>query len=153
MATAEHKIRELAIELSEPAQALGSYVPAAVAGKLIYTSGQLPMLNGNLLAAGKVPNDVSLAQAQAAARQAALNGLAALRAHLGSLDKISQVVRLNVWVNSSAGFTDHAKVANGASDILVDIFGASGRHTRCAIGAAGLPLNSPVELDIIAEIL
>ena len=101
---------------------------------------------------GKVPGQVPLEQAQDAARQAVLNALAAVGAEAGSLERVRRVVRLNVFVNSSAGFTDQAKVANGASELLVAVFGDAGRHTRCAIGAAELPLNAPVELDLIVEL-
>jgi enamine deaminase RidA (YjgF/YER057c/UK114 family) len=122
------------------------------AGQVIYTSGQLPTVAGKLTAAGKVPADVSLEAAQAAARQAALNALAAVRSQIGSLDQVQRIVRLNVLVNSSPGFTGQAKVADGASELLLSIFGDAGRHTRCAIGAAELPLNAPVELDLIVEV-
>lgn len=150
MPTAEQMIQQLGIELPAVASALGLYMPALAAGKMVHTSGQLPILSGQLTATGKVPDDVPLSAAQAAARQAALNGLAALRQQIGSLDKVAQIVRLNVFVNSSPGFCDQAQVANGASQLLVEIFGDSGRHTRCAIGVSELPLNAPLELDLVA---
>lgn len=150
--SAEAKLKEMAIDLPAPAAPVGAYVPAVRAGGMIFTAGQLPGKGGKLLAAGKVPTDVPLEAAAAAARQACLNALAAVRAELGSLDAVARVVRLNVFVNSAAGFTDQAKVANAASDLLLEIFGQAGRHTRCAIGAAELPLNAPVELDLILEI-
>ena len=131
---------------------MGAYVPAVRAGKLIFTAGQLPMKAGSLQAAGRVPDDVPLSQAQSAARTAALNALAAVRAEAGTLDAVRRVVRLNVFVNSSPGFTDQAQVANGASELIGQLFGAAGQHTRCAIGAAELPLNAPVELDLIVEL-
>ncbi len=150
--TAEQKLRKLGIELPATPEPVGAYVPAVRAGGLVFTSGQLPIKDGQLIAAGKVPAEVDLDQAAAAARQACLNALSAARAEIGSLDAINRIVRLNVFVNSSAGFTDQAKVANGASELLTEIFGESGRHTRCAIGAAELPLNTPVELDLIVEV-
>ena len=150
--TPEQKLQSLGIELPPTASPVGAYVPAVRTGNLVLTAGQLPMKNGSLTAAGKVPADVSLEDAQLAARQALLNALAALRAEVGSLDNVSRVVRLNVLVNSTAGFTDQAKVANGASDLLLEVFGDAGRHTRTAVGAAELPLNAPVELDITAEV-
>jgi len=110
------------------------------------------MKDGSLTAVGKVPADVSVQEAQFAARQALLNALSALRAEIGSLDNVSRIVRLNVLVNSTGGFTEQAQVANGASDFLLEVFGDTGRHTRTAVGAAELPLNAPVELDITAEI-
>ncbi len=148
---AEQRLKELGIELPPPAQPVGAYVPAVRTGRLIFTAGQLPMQNGQLPAAGKVPQTVSLAHAQAAARQAVLNALAAVRDSAGSLDGVARIVRLNVYVNSSPGFTDQALVANAASELLADIFGPAGAHSRCAIGAAELPLDAPVELDLIVE--
>ena len=150
--TPEQKLQSLGIELPPTASPVGAYVPAVRTGNLVLTAGQLPMKNGSLTAAGKVPADVSLEDAQLAARQALLNALSALRAEIGSLDNVSRVVRLNVLVNSTTGFTDQAKVANGASDLLLEVFGDAGRHTRTAVGAAELPLNAPVELDITAEV-
>jgi len=145
----EARLKAMGIELPAAAAPVGAYVPAVRAGDLIFTAGQLPMMDGKLLTAGKVPTDVPLDAAQAAARQACLNALAAVRAEVGSLDAVARVVRLNVFVNSAPGFTEQAKVANGASELLAEIFGAAGKHTRCAIGAAELPLNAPVELDMI----
>jgi len=149
---AEHRLSELGIELPPPAKPVGVYVPAVRTGRLIFTAGQLPMAGGELTAVGKVPQAVTLAEAQAAARQAALNALAAVRDLAGTLQAVRRIVRLNVYVNSSPGFTDQAEVANGASELLGEIFGPIGAHSRCAIGAAELPLNAPVELDLIVEI-
>ena len=150
--TPEQKLRELNIDLPAPARPVGAYVPSVRTGSLIFTAGQLPLADGKLTAEGKVPTDVPLPAAQAAARTAALNALSAVRVEAGSLDAVTRIVRLNVFVNSAAGFTDQAQVANGASELLQEIFGDAGRHTRCAIGAAELPLNAPVELDLIVEI-
>jgi len=152
MSATEQRIRKLGIELPEAARPVGAYVPAVRTGKLIYTSGQLPTIEGKLIAEGKVDRDVSIEQAQAAAKAAVLNALAGVRAEVGSLDKISRIVRVNVFVNSSEGFTQQSQVANAASELLVDIFSESGRHTRCAVAAYELPLNSPLELDMILEI-
>ncbi|HUS47339.1 MAG TPA: RidA family protein [Phycisphaerae bacterium] len=149
--TPEQKLRELALELPAP-RPIGAYLPSVRAGELVFTAGQIPMKDGKLIATGKVPTEVSMEAAQAAARQAAMNALAAVRAELGTLDAVARIVRMNVYVNSAPGFTDQAKVANAASDLLVEIFGDAGKHTRCAVGAAELPLNAPVELDLIAEI-
>jgi enamine deaminase RidA (YjgF/YER057c/UK114 family) len=131
---------------------VGNYVRAVRAGRLIFTSGQLPLREGALLATGLVGEDVPLVVAVAAARQAALNALAVLDAEAGGLDNIARIVRLNVFVASARGFVDQAAVANGASELLVQVLGEAGRHTRCAIGAAQLPLNAPVELDVVAEL-
>ena len=148
----EKRLNELGIDLPPAPKPVGSYVASARAGKLVFTAGQLPMKDGKLLAEGKVPADVDLATAQAAARRAVLNALAAVKAEVGSLDSVARVVRLNCFVNSSPGFTDQAQVANGASDALTEIFAEAGLHTRCAIGAAELPLNAAVELDLIVQI-
>jgi enamine deaminase RidA (YjgF/YER057c/UK114 family) len=150
--TPEQKLQSLGIDLPSPAAPVGAYVAAVRTGNLVFTAGQLPMKDGSLTATGKIPTDVSLADAQLAARQALLNALSAVRGEIGSLDNVSRIVRLNVLVNSSPGFTDQAKVANGASDLLLEVFGPAGVHTRTAVGAAELPLNAPVELDITAEI-
>ncbi len=149
--TLEEKLRCLGLELPPAPKPLGAYVAASRIGNLIYTSGQIPAKAGILVATGKVPTDVSLERAQAAARQAALNALAAIRPLAGELDNIVRVVRLNVFVNSAPGFCEQAKVANGASELLVELLGEAGRHTRCAVGAAELPLNAPVELDLVVE--
>ena len=146
------KIDHLGIKLPRPAEALGSYVPVVKTGKLVFTSGQLPTCDGKLTATGKVPNDVSIEDAQNAAKQAVINALAAVQQISGGLDTVACLVRVNCYVNSSPGFTDQAQVANGASDLLMAIFGDAGRHTRCAVGVAELPLNAPVELDLIVEL-
>ncbi|MDY7009896.1 MAG: RidA family protein [Planctomycetota bacterium] len=149
---AEQKLQKLKIELPESAAPVGAYVPSVRTGNLIFTAGQLPIKDGQLIATGKVAGEATLEQAKAAARQACLNALSVVRAETGSLDAVARIVRLNVFVNSAAGFTDQAKIANGASELLVEIFGESGKHTRCAIGAAELPLNASVELDLIVEV-
>ena len=146
------RLRQMNLALPPPPKAVGNYVPAVRAGRLAFTSGQLPMREGQLIASGKVPADVPLEAAAAAARQAALNALAVLDAEAGGLDNIQRIVRLNVFVASCPGFADQARVANGASELLVELFGEAGRHTRCAVGVAELPLNAPVELDIVAEL-
>jgi enamine deaminase RidA (YjgF/YER057c/UK114 family) len=143
------RIRELGLELPAAAAPIGAYVSAVRTANLVFTAGQLPVKGGTLTATGKVPTQVPLQTAQEAARQAALNALAAAA---GSVNNIVRVVRLNVFVNSAAGFTDQAKVANGASELLLQIFGESGRHSRTAVGAAELPLNAPVELDLVVEV-
>jgi enamine deaminase RidA (YjgF/YER057c/UK114 family) len=145
------KIEQLGLTLPPPPTPVGSYLPVIRSGSLLYTSGQLPIVDGRLIIQGKVPDDLNLRQAQASAAQACLNALAALDLELGSLDEIRQVVRMTVYVNSSAGFHDQAGVANGASELLVQIFGNVGRHSRAAVGVAELPLNAPVELDLVVE--
>ena len=152
MTSREQTVRRLGFDIPEPARPIGAYVPAVRSGNLVFTAGQIPAKGGKLILTGKVPTDVSLEQAQAAAREALLNALGALRGEIGSLDRVVRIVRLNVFVNSAPGFTDQARVANAASELLEQIFGDAGPHTRCAVGAAELPLNSPIELDLIAEV-
>jgi len=150
--TATQKLRELGLELPPCPTPVGAYVPAVRTGELVFTAGQLPFKDGKLIATGKVPTEAPVDVAQAAARQAVLNALSAACGVIGSLDNVVRVVRLSVFVNSAAGFTDQAKVANGASELLAAIFGEAGRHARCAIGAAELPLNAAVELDLVVEV-
>lgn len=149
--TVQQRLKDLGIDLPPAPSPVGAYVPAVQVGNLIFTAGQLPFVDGELAATGKVPADVSPDEARTAARQAALNALAAVAQLAGSLDAVTRIVRVNVFVNSSAGFTDQAGVANGASELLAEVFGQVGRHTRCAIGAAELPLDAPVELDMIVQ--
>jgi enamine deaminase RidA (YjgF/YER057c/UK114 family) len=148
--TIDRKLRELGLELPPAPAPAGNYVPAVRAGQLVFTAGQLPFRGADLMATGKVPHEVPIEQAKACAAQAALNALAAFSSAC-PLDRLARVVRVNVFVNSSPGFTEQAKVANGASDLLAAVLGDAGRHTRCAIGAAELPLNSPVEVDMVMQ--
>lgn len=153
--TPEEKLQKLGLELPTPAAPLGAYVPAVRSGNLVFTSGQVPLKDGQLLAKGKVPTEVPPDIAEAAAMQAALNGLAAVRTALGegaTLDRVVRVVRVNVFVNSAPGFTGQAGVANAASQLMLLAFGDAGRHTRCAVGASELPLNAPVEIDLVVEV-
>ena len=150
---AEDRLRELGIELPPPPEPVASYVPVVVSGGLAYVSGQVPMADGKLLWTGKLGAELDLAAGAEAARRSALQALSALRAELGSLDRIRRIVKVTVWVASAAGFTDQPKVANGASDLLVEVFGEAGRHARAAVGAPALPLGAPVEVELIAEIV
>jgi enamine deaminase RidA (YjgF/YER057c/UK114 family) len=140
------------LTLPDVASPVGAYVPAVSGGGLVTTSGQLPTVDGTLLAEGKVSGDVSLETAQQCARQAALNAIAAMATQVDSLDRVTRILRVTVYVNSSPGFTDQAQVANGASEVLAIAFGDVGRHTRCAVGVAELPLDAPVEVDVIAAV-
>ncbi len=142
------RLTELNIQLPSVAAPVGSYVPALQSGSLIITSGQLPFRDGKLVYAGKVTGDVSLESAADGASIAVLNALAAAAEVAGGIDAITQIVRLCVYVASSPGFTDQPKVANGASDLLGRIFGATGRHARSAVGVAELPLGAAVELEL-----
>ncbi len=140
------------LTLPDVAAPVGAYVSAVRAGGLVTTSGQLPMRNGTLLAEGKVEADVSLETAKKCAAQASLNAIAAMATQVDSLDEITRILRVTVYVNSSPGFTAQAQVANGASDVLAAAFGETGRHTRSAVGVAELPLNAPVEVDVMAAV-
>ena len=148
----KQRIIQLGLEFPPSPKPVGAYVPARRSGKLVFTSGQLPLKDGKLIFSGKVPADVSLEQAMHCAAQAVLNALAAADSVIDASEDIAGIIRLNVFVNSSPGFTEQAKVANGASELLTDILGPAGAHTRCAIGAAELPLNAPVELDLVIEV-
>lgn len=156
--TPEQRLAKIGLELPSPAKPVGAYVPAVRTGNLIFTAGQIPMQNGELLAKGKVPSEVPADVAEASAIQAALNALAAVKQALGDgdtpgdLGRVTRVVRMNFFVNSAAGFCDQAKIANAASELLVAAFGDAGKHTRCALGAAELPLGAPVELDLVVEV-
>src|SRR3990172_11211661 len=142
--TPEEKLRSLGIELPEIPKPLGSYMPFARSGNLVYLSGMLPLREGKLTVTGRVGEAIALAEAAEAARTAAINGLAVLRSAIGSLDKVTRCVKISGYVSSAADFTDQPKVLNGASDLLFEVFGEAGRHARAALGVNVLPLNSPV---------
>lgn len=150
--TPSQRLKEAGITLPTPPAPVGSYVPGMRVGNLVMVSGQLPMADGKLTAAGRVGRDLTLEQAQAAARVCGLNALAIASDIAGGLDRIARIVRLAVFVNSADGFTDQPKVANGASDLMVEVFGDQGRHVRAAVGANELPLNAAVEVELIAEL-
>jgi enamine deaminase RidA (YjgF/YER057c/UK114 family) len=145
------RLAHLKLTLPDVAPPVGSYVPATRSGQCILTSGQLPFRDGQLIYAGKVPGDVSVGDAAEGAKVAVLNGLAAAAQIAGGVDIISRIVRVCVYVNSSPGFTEQPKVANGASDVLAQIFGDAGRHARSAVGVAELPLGSAVEVELTVE--
>lgn len=150
--TPEEKLTELGIALPELPKPLGSYVPCVQAGNLLFLSGVLPMKEGRLSRTGKVGDAVSLEEAQEDARQCAINSIAILKSHLGSLKRVKRCVKINGFVASAESFFDQPKVINPASDLMFEIFGEAGRHARAAVGVYALPLNSPVEIDFIFEI-
>ena len=145
------RFAELDIVLPKVVVPVGTFVPALCSGSYVLTSGQLPVRNGAVVYTGKVPHDVSAEDAADGAAIAALNGLAAVAAVAGGVDAVRRIVQVRVFVNSSPGFAEQPKVANGASDILVKIFGDAGRHVRSAVGVAELPLNAAVELELVVE--
>lgn len=130
----------------------GAYIPVNVHGSTGWVSGMLPFRDGDLVAKGLVGSDVDLPKAQEAARWAVLNGLAALRARFGSLDRIERILRVGVFVASGPGFTEQPAVANGASDLLLEVFGEAGRHARAAVGVARLPLDACVEVEMVVAV-
>ena len=149
----EEKIRELlGYDLPNAPKPLAAYVPALQTGNFVFTSGQLPMKNGKLIAEGKVGYDVSEETGSECAQICAVNCLSAVKSIIGDLDKIERVVKLTVFVNSAVGFHSQPKVANGASEFLVQLFGDAGKHTRSAVGVNELPLNSPVEIEMIVKV-
>lgn len=150
--TPSQKLESLGLRLPSPPRPVGSYVPAVRTGRLIFVSGQIPLEGGVVTTAGKVGHDVSPQDAIAAARRCALNGLAIAAEAAGGLDCIARVVRLGVFVNSAPGFVEQPKIANGASDLMVEIFGEAGRHARAAVGANELPLNAAVEVEMTVEV-
>ena len=148
----EEKLNSLNIVLPLPPKPAGSYIPVVKTGNLLFVSGQIPMKEGKVAFQGRVPDNVSIEDAQKAAKLCIINALAQLKSELGSLDKITKIVRVSGFVNSSQDFSEQPKVINAASDLLFEIFGDSGKHSRIAIGVASLPLNSTVEIDLIVEI-
>lgn len=147
----EERLAELGIELPPAAAPVASYVPVRVSGDHAFVAGQIPLEDGRLLLSGKLGAELSIEQGQGAARRCALQGLAALREALGSLDRVKAIVKLDVFVASAPGFTDQPRVANGASDVLVEVFGDEGRHARAAVGVNELPLGAPVEVALVAR--
>ncbi len=145
------RIGKLGLTLPEPPSPAGSYIPAVITGNLLFLSGILPLRNGNLTIRGKVGRDVTVEEAVAASRQVVLNALSVIERERG-LESISRCIRLNGYVASANDFYEQPLVINGASDLLYEIFGEKGRHSRTAIGVPVLPLNSPVEIDFIFEL-
>lgn len=150
--TVEARLLELGLELPPPPQPVASYVPVAISGTLAFVSGQVPMEDGKLMVTGKLGAELDLDAGVAAARRCGLQALAALRSALGSLGRVRRIVKVSVFVASAQGFTDQPKVANGVSDLFVEVFGEAGRHARAAVGVPELPLGAPVEVELVAEI-
>lgn len=150
--TPSKKLIELGVELPPVVAPAGSYIPAVRIGDLVMTAGQVPVQSGAPLHAGIVGRDVTLEQAQACALLCAKNALAAAASVVGGVDQIERIVRVCVFVASAQQFTDQPKVANAASDFYFDVFGEAGRHVRSAVGVASLPMNTPVELELVARV-
>jgi enamine deaminase RidA (YjgF/YER057c/UK114 family) len=152
MPSPEERLTELGLSVPEVAKPVAAYVPAVRTGNHIYTSGQLPMRSGELITTGKVGAGVSPEEAYACAQQCALNALAAVRSLAGELSAVVRVVKVVVFVASAADFTGQAGVANGASELIGQVFAAAGRHARSAVGVAVLPLDAPVEVELVVEV-
>jgi enamine deaminase RidA (YjgF/YER057c/UK114 family) len=152
MGKVESRINELKIALPAAPKPVAAYIPAKQTGKLVFTAGQLPMVNGDLISKGLLGQDVEIGEANKAARICTLNALAAIKGVIGDLDRIKQIVRVVGYVASVPTFTQQPAVVNGASELLLDIFGESGKHARSAVGMAVLPLNASVEIELTVEV-
>ena len=146
------RLAALEMGLPKVAAPVGNYVPATRSGHHVFTSGQLPVRDGQLVCTGKVGSEVGVEEGAAGAAVAVLNGLAAAAGVAGGLDRITRVVRVCVFVNSAPDFSDQPKVANGASDLLAGIFGDAGKHARSAVGVAALPMGAAVEVELVVEV-
>ncbi len=152
MADVQQRLDELGIELPAVAAPVAAYVPAVRSGNLVFTSGQLPFAGGELMAVGRVGDEVDVDTARDCARQCALNSLAAVQAEIGDLSRVVRVVKVVGFVASSESFTSQPGVVNGASEVLGQIFGAAGSHARSAVGVVALPLGAPVEVEVVVEV-
>ena len=152
MSKVEEKILELGLELPKISTPIASYIPAKKVGNLVFTSGQLPMVNGEVKITGFLGKEVSIEDANRAAQVCTLNALAAVKGVIGDLDQIKSIIRVVGYVASTPEFTKQPAVVNGASDLLLQIFGDEGKHARSAIGVSVLPLNAPVEIELTVEI-
>lgn len=150
--TPEERIGELGLALPDVAKPLAAYVPATRSGPHVFTAGQLPLREGTLVRTGKVGGEVRVEDAVACAQQCALNALAAVRAEVGDLSAVRRVVKVTVFVASTPDFTGQPGVANGASELLGEVFGDAGRHVRSAVGVSVLPLDAPVEVELVVEV-
>ena len=148
----EQKLTQLGFELPAPPKPVANYVPVVRTGDLLFLSGVLPSRDGQLIMTGKLGQNLSIDQGMEAARVAVLNGLSIIRQEAGSLDRVKRIVKMVGHIASAPGFTDQPQVLNGASDLLVSLFGDAGRHARVAVGAAELPRQAPVEIELIVEL-
>lgn len=151
MSKLDDRLSELGLVIPEVAKPVAAYIPAVISGNLVYTSGQLPFVDGALPQTGKVGGTVSAEDAKAMARLCALNALAAVKSAIGSLDRVTRVVKVVGFVASDPSFSGQSGVVDGASELLGDLFGDVGRHARSSVGVAALPANSPVEVELVVE--
>jgi enamine deaminase RidA (YjgF/YER057c/UK114 family) len=152
MGKVELSLEALSLSLPEAPKPVAAYIPAKQTGKLVFTAGQLPMVNGELISKGLLGQDVEIDEANNAARICTLNALAAIKGVIGDLDRIKQIVRVVGYVASVPTFTQQPAVVNGASELLLEIFGENGKHARSAVGMAVLPLNASVEIELTVEV-
>ena len=148
----EKRLKELGIIIPNAPKPAGSYIPVVLSGKLAFVSGQIPIKDGQVVYQGKVGDTQSIDDAQEAAKLCVINGLAQIEAYCGTLDNLEKIIKISGFVNSTKDFTEHPKVINAASDLLMKIFDEKGRHSRIAIGVSSLPLNATVEIDMLVEI-
>jgi len=146
------RLKDLGISIPNAPKPAGSYVPVVLTGKLAFVSGQIPIKDGQVVYQGKVGDTQSIDDAQEAAKLCVINGLAQIEAYCGTLDNLEKIIKISGFVNSTKDFTEHPKVINAASDLLMKIFDEKGKHSRIAIGVSSLPLNATVEIDMIVEI-
>lgn len=149
----EAKLKELGVTLPDPPKPVANYVPVVRVGDLLFLSGVLPSRDGQLIMTGKLGGNLTIEHGIEASRVAVLNGLSIIRSAAGSLDRVKQIVKMVGHIASAPGFTDQPQVLNGASDFLVSLFGDAGRHARVAVGAAELPRQAPVEIELIVQLL
>ena len=152
MGSIESKLDRIGLKLPEPPKPIAAYIPAKQAGKLVFTAGQLPTVNGELVSKGLLGQDVEIEDANKASRICTLNALGAIKGVIGDLDRIKQIVRVVGYVASVPTFTQQPAVVNGASELLLEIFGEAGKHARSAVGMAVLPLNASVEIELTVEV-
>jgi enamine deaminase RidA (YjgF/YER057c/UK114 family) len=152
MSSPEQRLADLGLSLPDVAKPVAAYVPTVRTGNHVYTAGQLPLSDGQLLYSGKVGGGVSDEEGHACARQCALNALAAVKAEVGDLSAVTRVVKVTVFVASTPHFTGQPQVANGASELLGEVFADAGQHARSAVGVAVLPLDAPVEVELLVEV-
>ncbi len=148
----ESRLKEMGIRLPEVNKPLASYLPGVRAGEYIYISGQFPMQGGKLLYSGKLGLDLSIAEGQAASRLAAINCLAVLKSLISDWSQVKRIIKINGFINSAPGFYEQPQVLNGASDLVVEVWGEIGQHARAAVGVSDLPLNAPCEIDMIIQV-
>jgi enamine deaminase RidA (YjgF/YER057c/UK114 family) len=146
------RLNQLGIVLPDPPKPVAAYIPAKQAGNMVFTAGQLPMVNGEVISKGLLGQDVEIEDAKNAAKICTLNALAAIEGVIGDLDRIKQIVRVIGYVASVPTFTQQPAVVNGASELLLEIFGENGKHARSALGMSALPLNASVEIELTVEV-